>query len=203
MQRIKIRRLGDRVGFAPDALAVDAGAADGGKFVFENDDTRQAHQPQPQDGAVWCEHPISPGGSSDAIKLKGTGVYPYACKLHPEEVGVVQVPAVIRISTQPPSGAFHPAHQMLELMRNAGIVMFRNMDGTVEHLPEPADPSERAWFQSTVQPGQCSPVLTFTRPGRYEYMCALHPNEKGTILVVSNESSPSVPQAGSGRSDAV
>ncbi len=178
--------------FNPQKIVVMAG-----DLVFwRNNDTRFVHQPKPVGGAddAWVSVPISTklgdqAGTSNTLSFApGTnrsGV-PYVCAQHSGETGTIVVVNNINIKNLPgaqpgtPQAAFAPAKQTIAV--NEGFVWSNNDD--TAHWPAPSTSQQNAWFGAPVQPGQKTPMLYFTQSNpNLTYVCALHPNETGTIVV--------------------
>jgi plastocyanin len=181
MQRIRIQRQAGGVVFNPADQMVDT-VTDGGSFIFENNDT-QAHHPKPDKGGIWTDNPIAAGQPSTLITAQAPGLYPYTCSLHPTEKGVVTAPNVITIQTQLIQTGFNPASQTLKPSTDNGLFVFLNLDQSVSHRPQPDDAANGTWFTQDIAPGQYSAIKTLTAPGTYNYHCAIHPGETGTIIV--------------------
>jgi len=181
VQRIKIQRQAGKVVFNPANQMVDI-VTDGGSFIFENDDS-QAHQPKPDKGGTWTDHPVAAGQPSQLITAQAPGSYPYTCALHPAEKGVVTAPNVITIQTQLIATGFNPASQTLTPASDSGLFVFINLDQSVSHRPQPDDSANGTWFTTDIAPGQYSAVKTLTAPGTYKYHCAIHPTETGSIVI--------------------
>lgn len=157
---------------------------DGGSFIFENDDPQQAHQPQPDNTAsTWVDHPIASGQPSTLITANSNGSFPYHCKLHPTEKGVVVAPNVITVQTEMIDTGFNPSSQPLNPQADGGLFVFLNLDQSTPHQPQPDDSSQGTWFPQPIQPGAYSPVKSLSKPGKYSYHCAIHPGETGTITI--------------------
>ena len=178
--------------FNPPKIVVMAG-----DLVFwRNNDTRFVHQPMPVGGApnAWVTTPIAVKLGDDAATSNtvsfnsGTTIngVPYTCAQHSGETGTIIAVNNINIKSLPgaqpnaPQAAFAPAKQNLKV--NEAFV-WSNNDG-VAHLPAPSTSQPNAWFGSPIQPGQKSPVFYLTQSNpNLTYVCALHPNETGTIVV--------------------
>lgn len=178
--------------FNPPKIVVTAG-----DLVFwRNNDTRYVHQPKPVGGAdnAWVTTPISvkqddQAGTSNTLSFNsGTTIngVPYVCAQHSGETGTIVAVNNINIKNLPgaqsgtPQAAFAPANMSLGV--NEAFVWSNN--DVAAHLPAPSASQPNAWFSSPIQPGQKSPVFYFKQSqAKFTYVCALHPNETGTIVV--------------------
>ena len=91
-------------------------------------------------------------------------------------------------------------------------ITFSNNDATLAHWPAPAPPAGGVLDKSGWMPAQILPLgtsfqaLTFGTAQKspadqtYQYVCANHPSEKGTITVTKNPIPPE-PEADSAESD--
>lgn len=172
-----------------------------GDLVFwRNNDTQSEHQPKPVGGAddAWVSDPIvtmlddQPGTSNTLSFDPGTnkdGV-PYQCALHPQETGTIIVLNNINIKGVPGAqpgaaqAAFAPAKQTIVV--NEGFIWTNN--DVQAHWPAPSVDQKTAWMQEAIQPGQKSCTVSFTQSNpSLAYVCAIHANEKGTIVVQPSE----------------
>ncbi|HYP28566.1 MAG TPA: hypothetical protein VE262_17780 [Blastocatellia bacterium] len=178
--------------FNPQKIVVTAGDL----IFWRNNDTRYTHQPKPVNGATnaWVTTPISvklddQAGTSNTLSFNsGTTIsgVPYVCAQHSGETGTIIAVNNININNLPGAqpgaaqAAFAPKKQTLGV--NEAFV-WSNNDGTA-HWPAPSTSQQNAWFQAPIQPGQKSPVFYLTQSNpNLTYVCALHPNETGTIVV--------------------
>ncbi|HKG22520.1 MAG TPA: hypothetical protein VKC34_11520 [Blastocatellia bacterium] len=178
--------------FDPPKIVVMAGDL----VYWCNNDTRYVHQPKPLSGAdnAWVTAPISvklddlPGTSNTTSFTSGTtlnGVL-YVCTQHSGESGTIIAVNNINIKNLPgalpgtPQAAFAPGKQTLGL---GEAFVWSNNDVTA-HLPAPSASQQNAWFSAPIQPGQKSEVFFFPQYNpNLTYVCALHPNETGIIVV--------------------
>ena len=67
-------------------------------------------------------------------------------------------------------------------------VFWSNAD-TVAHLPAPSASNPTGWLDSKIPPGGVSSQISLNPPGPYtlNYVCALHPGEKGQIKVLGEK----------------
>jgi len=168
-----------------------------GDLVFWiNNDENATHQPKPVGGAdnAWVTTPIStklddlPGTSNTLSFQPGTNLsgVPYVCAEHPDETGTIVVLNNINIKgvpgAQPGAAQASFAPVNTTLAANEGFI-WTNTDA-VAHWPAPSQQQKTAWLQQAVQPGQKSTIVSFTQSSpKFTYVCALHPNETGTITV--------------------
>lgn len=74
---------------------------------------------------------------------------------------------------------FSPARQQAQ----AGDALFWfNEDAHTSHQPVP---DSGVWNIPVIQPGNSSEQLSLANPGELSYHCAIHPNEKATIVVAN------------------
>jgi plastocyanin len=181
-----------KAAFVPQTMTVMAGDL----VYWINNDKQNVHQPKPANGAnnAWVKDPISvkqddePGTSNTLSFDPGTnknGV-PYVCAQHPAETGTIIVLNNVNINTvagaQPtsPQASFAPGK--LNLAVNEGFIWTNN--DVKAHWPAPSVAQKTAWLQEAIQPGEKSKTVSFAQSNAgIAYVCALHDNEKGTIVV--------------------
>ena len=178
--------------FDPPTMTVMAGDL----VYWRNNDKHNTHQPKPANGAAdaWVTDPISvmqddePGTSNTTSFGTGTnknGV-PYVCAQHPAETGTIIVLNNVNINSVPgaqptsPQASFAPGK--LTVAVNEGFIWTNN--DVKAHWPAPSVAQKTAWLQEAIQPGQKSKTVSFTQsnPG-LAYVCAIHDNEQGTIVI--------------------
>jgi plastocyanin len=62
-------------------------------------------------------------------------------------------------------------------------VFWRNNDPTLKHQPKPVDGADDDWTDPIPTNSTSYRCPTFGSAGTYDYVCALHSGEKGTITV--------------------
>ncbi len=99
--------------------------------------------------------------------------------------------AIIAINPGAPNATFSPNP---ENVGTGTVISFRNNDSKA-HWPTPAPAAgqpvvNNAWMDFQIPgklPNQPAPVgiqqVSFSAAGTYHYVCALHPHEKGSIVV--------------------
>lgn len=178
--------------FNPQKIVITAG-----DLVFwRNNDTRFVHQPKPVNGAAnaWVTTPISvkmddQAGTSNTLSFNsGTTIsgVPYVCAQHSGETGTIVAVNNINIKNLPGAQPGTPQAQFAPGKMTLGVneaFVWSNLD-VAAHLPAPSASNPNGWFGSPIQPGQKSPIFYFTQSNpNLTYVCALHPNETGTIVV--------------------
>ncbi|MGN6184124.1 MAG: cupredoxin domain-containing protein [Thermoanaerobaculia bacterium] len=176
--RITVQQESDPTGFDPSDREIQSADS---VFWF-NADHHTEHQPYPIAGSptTWFKTPISPQATSDQVRFAVAGSYAYACALHPDETGTIEVAAVVQIGqTFDGPAAFVP--KSINLPQNRSIV-WNNSDMNA-HRPMPKGGPEDEWLEENIEPGDSSPPVAFDEVGTFPYVCALHPTETGTIVV--------------------
>jgi plastocyanin len=181
-----------KAAFDPPTMTVMAGDL----VYWRNNDKQNTHQPKPANGAnnAWVTDPISvmqddePGTSNTTSFGTGTnknGV-PYVCAQHPAETGTIIVLNNVNINSVPgaqptsPQASFAPGK--LNLAVNEGFIWTNN--DVKAHWPAPSVAQKTAWLQEAIQPGQKSKTVSFAQSNAgLAYVCAIHDNEQGTIVV--------------------
>ncbi len=159
---------------------------------------------------------MGPGASFSRV-FASPGTFPYLCVLHPGMTGVVRVAASPGATAPPPVPTTPPtprptappgAVRMLDfafapatLRVDAGSVVTWVNDGVAPHT---VTARSGAFDSRIVSPGGRY-AHVFTVPGTYMYLCSLHPDMTGTILVASADGSvpppgavPAAPSGGGG-----
>ncbi|HJQ27387.1 MAG TPA: hypothetical protein VKA60_26110 [Blastocatellia bacterium] len=75
------------------------------------------------------------------------------------------------------------APQNLKSVAVGDVVFWRNNDPALKHQPMPADGDKDDWTDPIPTNSTSLRCPTFSTVGTYDYVCALHPGEKGTITV--------------------
>lgn len=167
------------IGFDPQVQQVQAGDS---VFWF-NQDANTEHQPYPSGGSttLWFAAPIPPRATSDQVRFANAGSTAYACALHDDETGTIDVAAIVQIGPTFDGGVgFVP--QALALNKGQSVV-WNNCDDK-PHRPMPKEGPEDAWLQHDIEPGDTSPPVAFNDVAPLiTYVCALHSGETGTITV--------------------
>lgn len=177
----------DPDGFSPTTVTIDVGQS----VTFVNADD-EAHTAT---GGSFDTDILQPG-SMATIPFDEPGTFPYACEIHPEMIGTVEVrgiagaasPEATPEAATPDASAggetvitianlaFDPA----EVEVTAGAtVTWANED----QLPHTATSLDGAFDTGTLDEGQTGSAQ-FDQPGRFEYQCAIHPGMTGTVVVV-------------------
>jgi plastocyanin len=167
------------IGFDPPHRQIQSGDS---VFWF-NQDSETDHLPFPTGGATDEWHPgaIPPQGSSDQVVFIA-GSYPYECALHPDETGTIEVANVVALGPTFEGGAaFIPQTQSII----AGESVVWNNSDSQPHRPMPKNGPSDAWLEKDIEPGESSPFVAFDTVGSDPYVCALHPEETGTIVVAN------------------
>ncbi|HZS46508.1 MAG TPA: plastocyanin/azurin family copper-binding protein [Blastocatellia bacterium] len=84
-----------------------------------------------------------------------------------------------------PQAAYDPPSQTV----TAGDIIYWRNNDDIPHWPAPNAQSETAWMDYQIPgklQGQPAPTsqqaVSFSAAGTYNYVCALHPDETGTIV---------------------
>ena len=99
-----------------------------------------------------------------------------------------QMIAINPIASPTPSqtAEFVPQNQTAAV---GDIVFWQNNDETSAHQPKPTNGADDDWTDPIPKklPGQPAPTSlrnpTFGEAGTYDYVCALHPGETGSVIV--------------------
>ncbi len=75
------------------------------------------------------------------------------------------------------------------LTANVNDSAFWSNGDKVAHWPAPSAANPKGWFAYQIAPGGQSNQISFNPPGPYtlNYVCALHPGEKGQIKVLGGK----------------
>jgi plastocyanin len=169
---------------------------------WRNNDTQATHQPKPAGGAddAWVKVPISKklGTQVDTSNTLSFGPgttkqgVPYVCALHANEKGTLIVRNNININNVPgaetgdPQASFNPGTQTVQVNE---LFIWSNNDVN-QHWPAPSLQQQNAWMSQAIQPGKTSQNISFgqaTDEDGLTYICALHPDETGIIVVQQSE----------------
>jgi len=195
--------------FAQRSVTVAVGAT----VTWTNNDTR-AHTVTAADNSF--DSGIIARGATFQRTFTAAGTYNYLCAVHPEMTGTVLVtngavppppaptpppsttppPATPPPSAPPPSTGPNPSAASVSIANNAfgpasvtvrvgGTVTWTNND-TRAHTVTAADNS----FDSGIVARGATFQRTFTAAGTYNYLCAVHPEMTGTVLVTNGAAPP-------------
>jgi plastocyanin len=172
-------------------------------IFWRNNDTQYTHQPMPVGGSpnAWVtdqipaklsdqDAPLGGGTASSNTVSFGSGStqqgIPYTCKNHPDEKGILIVRNNININNvagaaaDKPQAAFAPGKPTFKVNE---LFIWSNND-VKEHWPAPSQQQKTAWMSQPIQPGQTSPPISIGQASAgIAYVCTIHPNETGTIVV--------------------
>lgn len=181
----------DAGGFVPGELVVRPG--DAVTFVNEHRDEHTAT------GSGFDTGIIPPGGSA-TVRLETAGRFAYACQIHPEMTGVIDVGGGVardaprEASPAPPATtvsivdfAFDPASVTIRPGASAAWVN----DDTVPHTVTAVD---GAFDSGILDPGARF-SWTPKGAGTLAYRCQLHPRMEGTIVVEGDPVALATPTA--------
>ncbi|HLA61322.1 MAG TPA: hypothetical protein VK626_03670 [Nitrospiraceae bacterium] len=96
---------------------------------------------------------------------------------------------IIAIDRQPGQAlaAFNPPSQTVKA---GDVIYWRNNDEQAKHQVKPINGPDDAWWDFPISqklPAQPAPTsqqaVSFSAAATVTYVCALHPNEQGTIIV--------------------
>lgn len=169
---------------------------------WRNNDAQATHQPKPVGGADddWVKVPISKklGTQVDTSNTVSFGPgttkagVPYVCALHANEKGTIIVRNNININNVPgaavgaPQASFNPGTQTVQVNE---VFIWSNNDVN-SHWPAPSAQQQNAWMTQAIPSGKTSQNISISTPTDADglaYICVLHPNEKGTIIVEQSE----------------
>lgn len=178
---VEIRIVSDDPGgFVPAEVTVDAGQA----IAFVN----LHHDPHTATGSGF-DTGIIQSGAVATVVMETPGVFAYACQIHPEMTGQVNVrgaDGTVPVATPAaaPAGAaevrianlaFAPA----ELSVSRGETVVWTNDDAVPHTVTALDGS----FGSGIFDPGASFSWTFPDAGTFAYQCLLHPQMQATVIV--------------------
>jgi len=171
----------------------------GDLISWANNDNANSHWPAPiQNGVTnptgWLSEAIPPNASSKQSLTPSTnGTFNYRCYLHPNEAGVIQVASLvtINISANPTPTPDAPGAFASPTSAQVGDIVFWANNDSNEHQPMPAvGGGATTWFSAPIGPGQTAAAgqtqgtkTPTSATGTVNYVCAIHPNEKGVIQV--------------------
>ena len=188
--------IGDRV-FQPGTTRITAG----GTVTFRNADS-DSHTAT---GGIIDSGTLDPGATYKKTFPKA-GTYDFLCIFHPDMQGTIRVvgtggtaPAPAATPTPTPATptpapmegtngvdivdlAFEPANLKVE----PGTTVTWTNTGVAPHTATAKDSS----FDSGTLESGATFEQTFTDPGRYDYLCQIHPDMTGTIEVTATGPAP-------------
>jgi len=181
--------------FNPQTIRVLAGDL----VYWRNNDKNYGHQPKPVGGAdnAWVKSQIPPmqddqPATSNTVSFTAgtisTGV-PYVCARHSGETGTIIAYNLININSKAgakptdPQVGFAPLNMTVSV--NECFIWINN--DVNAHWPMPSGGPQTAWLPQAIQPGKNSAVVSIAQPNPtgITYVCALHPNETGTLKIVT------------------
>lgn len=182
--------------FRPRAVTI----AVGGTVTFRNDDDRD--HTATSTGSAFNSGVLAPGQSYRRT-FPAAGTFPFLCLLHPDMTGTVTVAGGggggSGGGTTPPPAATPkptPARPPAETLRGSvtivdldflpgeievtagGTVSWENA-GVAPHTATAADGS----FDSGILGAGATFTQSFPTPGRFAYLCAIHPSMTGVVVV--------------------
>lgn len=187
--------IGDRI-FRPASVTIGAG----GSVTFRNDDGRD-HTATGRSGA-FDTGTLGPGETARR-SFPTAGSFPFLCLLHPDMTGTVTVtgadgapaPTARPATPAPTPGPAGPtpdptgldaaarildfAFEPGELRVQAGATITWTNVGIAPHTVTATDGS----FESGQLAAGQSYRATFVTPGRFGYLCAIHPSMTGVVVV--------------------
>ena len=181
--------------FSPLGLTVDAGS----RVTFANRG-QAAHTVTARDGSFGSPL-ISPGGVWQQT-FATPGTYNFLCTLHPEMTGVISVrgpggatPPPAAVPTPLPSRPtdvvrvldfdFQPGTLTVEA---GSTVRFTNV-GVAPHTVT----ATGGGFNSGIMNAGADWSWTFAAPGSFDYLCAVHPQMLGRVVVTPSSSGAALP----------
>jgi plastocyanin len=183
-------------GFAPATLTVDAGAT-----VTWTNTGAARHTVVANDGSFHSAGVHT--GQTFTSTFAAPGTFVYICDIHPGMTGTILVqgangapppPAKARVVQAVATGdvqlvdfSFAPASLTVTTGATVGFVN----NGIAPHTATARDGS---WDTGVVQPGATARV-TFTKPGTFTFVCSIHPQMKGTLLVTGADGAAPPPEA--------
>lgn len=181
----------DAGGFEPGTVSIDAGQSV--TWVNVDDD------PHTATGAGFDTGIMQPGEHA-TVTFHQAGTFPYSCQIHPIMTGVVEVrdatgnasnattgatPEASPQATPSSSGqqasvsivniSFDPAR--LEVATGTTVTWTND-----EAIPHTVTSSGDAFDSGTLEEGERF-QHTFDTAGVFDYVCAIHPNMQGTVIV--------------------
>jgi plastocyanin len=169
----------DAGGFVPSELTVDPG--DAVTFVNEHSDEHTAT-------GSGFDTGIIPSGGVATVRLETTGRFAYACQIHPEMTGIIDVGAATPRETAQSASATPPATSISIVdftfeppsvtIRPGATIEWAN-DDTVPHT---VTSSTGAFDSGILDPGSRF-YWTASKTGSFAYHCQLHPQMEGTVIV--------------------
>lgn len=187
----------DADGFSPGRLTVDVGQS----VTFVNAD----HHDHTATGSGFDTGIMQPGQTA-TVTLDMPGTFAYACRIHPQMVGTVEVTgdtptaqgspqATPRADASTPeaipaAGTASPDSVLVSILDfsfdpvtleiPAGTTVTWLNDGEAPHTATAEDGS---FDTGQLDPGQDA-SRSFDQPGSYDYACVFHPQMVGAIVVI-------------------
>ncbi len=183
-ETLEVRIVGDNAGdFVPGELTVDVGQSV--TFVNIHSDEHTAT------GSGFDTGIIPDEGGTATVVLDTPGIFPYACQIHPEMTGVIRVrdengdvPETQTSEQEVPADAttvvvanlaFDPAQITIS---TGTTVSWINEDS----VPHTVTSTDGAFDSGVFDPG-ANFTWSFDQPGSFPYVCQLHPQMQGTVIV--------------------
>ena len=174
----------DPNGFSPQTVTIEAGQSV--TFVNAHDD------PHTATGGSFDTGILQPGLIATII-FDEPGTFPFACQIHPEMTGTIEVtggtgtpdsatPAASPATTS--NGEVAVTIENLEFqpkelrIANGSSVTWTNQDA----MAHTATSLDGTFDTGNLAQGQ-SGTITFDSPGQFDYQCAIHTGMKGSIIV--------------------
>ncbi|MBW3632573.1 MAG: cupredoxin domain-containing protein [Chloroflexi bacterium] len=180
---VEVRIVSDDAdGFVPGELTVDLGQTVA--FVNAHDDEHTAT------GSGFDTGVINPGQVATVV-LDTPGSFAYACQIHPEMTGRIGVrgedgvvPQTQQAAQDAPADAapvriINLSFDPPELNVPTGTAVAWANEDTVPHTVTSVD----GIFDSSIFDPGGSFSWTFDQPGTFPYVCQLHPQMQGTVIV--------------------
>ena len=180
---VEVRIVSDDVGgFVPGELTVDLGQTV--VFVNAHDDEHTAT------GSGFDTGVINPGQVGTVV-LDTPGNFAYACQIHPEMTGRIGVRGEDGVVPQAQAGTQDaPAGatpvRIINLSFDPASVTVQTgtaVTWTNEDAPPHTVTSVDGTFDSGIFDPGASFTWTFDQPGSFPYVCQLHPQMQGTVIV--------------------
>jgi plastocyanin len=173
----------DPNGFSPGTITIDPGQSV--TWVNSHDDAHTAT-------GIGFDTGIMQPGTLATVTFDRPGTFPYACQIHPEMTGIVEVrgaaatPDDATPAATPAAGgasetvtisniAFSPA----EITVPMGSTITWTNEDPVDHTAT----AEDGQFDTGVIAAGQSASVTFDQAGAFTYICAFHPTMSGTVIV--------------------
>jgi plastocyanin len=174
----------DPDGFQPGTVTIDAGQTV--TFINAHDD------PHTATGGSFDTGILQPGDIS-TITFDEPGTFPYACLIHPEMTGTIDVrggtgtPESATPEASPATAAEDEVAVSIENLQfippeirvAAGSTVTWTNEDVMAHTATSLDGT---FDTGNLAQGQ-SGTVTFDAPGQFDYLCAIHTGMKGTVIV--------------------